>query len=114
MKEEERNQAESIRRQYVSQSESKLSQLQALDRKVKRPAEVFAYVFGLAGALVLGFGMCMAMRVLFDLMPLGIVVGCVGIVMVSLNYPLYRHILERRKARYRDEVLALSDALLHA
>ena len=89
-----------------------LEQLKALDGAVRRPAAIFAYTFGILGALVLGVGMCLAMEVIGSLMPLGIVVGVVGIAMVFANYFLYRRILNARKRKYAGKIIALSDELL--
>lgn len=107
--------AEAIRREYEPKTEqvTKLEELKALDAKVHRPAAVFAYTFGVIGALVLGVGLCLAMKVIGDLMELGIVIGIVGIAMVSVNYLIYRAILKSRKKKYADQVMALSDALLN-
>lgn len=106
---------ENIRSQYEPKSEqlTKLEQLQKLDRKVRRPASVFAYVFGAAGALVLGTGMCLAMKIIANMMVLGIVVGVIGIAMVSANYFIYKAILAHRKKKYAQSVLQLSDELLN-
>ncbi len=111
----EQQYAESIRQQYAPKSESvtKLEQLKRLDAKVHRPAAVFAYIFGIIGALVLGAGMCLAMRIIGDLMPLGIVVGVIGIAMVTVNYFIYKAILKSRKRKYADQVMSLSDELLN-
>ena len=43
----------------------------------------------------------------------GIVIGLVGIGMVSVTYALYKKILNTRRARYASQILALSDELLH-
>ena len=69
--------AEAIRREYEPKTEqvTKLEELKALDAKVHRPAAVFAYTFGVIGALVLGVGLCLAMKVIGDLMALGIVMA---------------------------------------
>lgn len=114
MQEKERQYAENIRRAYAdkSESESKLERLRKLDSAVRRPAEIFAYTFGILGALVLGAGMCLAMEVLGSAMPLGIAVGILGIAMVSANYFVYRSILRSRRKKYADEILSLSDDLL--
>lgn len=56
--------------------------------------------------------MCLAMQVIGNMMPLGIVIGVVGIAMVSANYFIYRAMLNARKRKYADEILALSDELL--
>lgn len=101
-----------IRRQYTEREVTKMDELRTLDRKVKRPAQIFAWVFGTAGALMLGTGMCLAMKVIGDLFVLGIGVGVVGIAMVSVNYLLYKAVLKSRRRRYADRVMALSDELL--
>ena len=104
--------ANKISNQYVEKPFTKLDRLKALDKKVKRPAKVFAYIFGTMGTLVLGTGMCMAMKVIGDLMAPGILVGCAGILIVSLNYTIYKAILKMRKKKYSREVLELSDSIL--
>ena len=104
---------EHIREQYAEKRVTKFDELKALDKKVKRPAEIFAYTFGVVGALVLGTGMCLAMKVIGDMMALGIVIGVVGIGMVSETYALYQKILKARKRKYSADILALSDELLN-
>ena len=66
------------------------------------------------GALVLGTGMCFAMKVLTIPygMPIGIGVGLVGIAMVSVNYFIYKAILKRGKKKYGAEILRLSNEIL--
>lgn len=105
---------EKIRADYEEKQPTKLDQLKALDKKVKRPADIFAYTYGSVASLVLGFGMCMAMKVLFDAMALGIVVGIAGIAMAASTYPLYKAILKARKKKYAQEVFELSDSILQA
>lgn len=108
---------ENIKSQYVEEHKpTDLENLKKLDKKVKQPALIFAYTFGIIGALILGVGMCLAMKVIggtTPLMILGIIVGLVGIVMVSINYVLYSKIIEKRKAKYRNEILELSDNILN-
>ena len=106
---------EKIKSNYVPKSKelSKLDELRALDKKVKRPPTIFSYIYGIIGALVLGLGMCLAMEVIGNLMPLGIVIGVLGIVMVSTTYPIYNKILNRRKTIYADEIIEKSNELLN-
>ena len=108
---------EKIRASYAEKEITKFDQLKELDRKVKRPAEVFAYVFGSISSLVLGTGMSLAMKVigttLSFAMPLGIGVGLLGILLVSINYPIYKKTMARRKRKYAKEIYALSDQLLN-
>ena len=58
----EQKAVEEIRGAYVQKEESGLDRLRRLDRAARRPAQIFAYVFGAAGTLVLGTGMCLAMQ----------------------------------------------------
>ncbi len=108
---------EKIRASYSPKEITKLDELKKLDRKVKRPAEIFAYVFGSISSLVLGTGMSLAMKVIGATNPnamiLGISIGLMGILLVSINYPFYKSILNRRKKRYAKQIFELSDSLLN-
>ena len=101
-----------IRENYTQKKETKFDELKALDKKVKMPALIFAYIFGSVGSLVLGTGMCLAMKIIGNAMALGIVIGLVGILMVSVNYFIYKKILSSRKKTYQEKVLSLTDELL--
>ena len=103
---------EQIKTKYIEQPHTHIDKLKELDRKVKRPANVFAYVFGTVAALVLGTGMCFAMKVIGDSMAMGIVIGLIGILMVCVNYPIYKIILTARRKKHADEIIILSDRIL--
>ncbi len=45
-----------IKDSYCEKQVTKLDELKSLDKKVKRPAKIFAYIFGVAGTLILGAG----------------------------------------------------------
>lgn len=104
--------AERIASEYAQKPASKLVALKKLDWKAKMPATVFAYAFGILGALVLGTGMCLAMGVIGQTLafalPLGIVIGVVGIAMASVNYPLYKRLLAKGKGKYAFEIMELA------
>ena len=104
--------AQKLHTEYSEKKSSEVDKLCALDRQVKLPANLFAYIFGIVGALVLGTGMCLAMKVIGNLMVLGIIIGIVGIAMVSVNYLLYKAILKSRKAKYSKEILEISEQIL--
>lgn len=105
--------AQKIRTQYVEEEQNELSELRRLDKEVKRPAKLFAYIFGTAGALVLGTGMSLAMKIIGNAMIPGIVIGLLGIAMVSVNYKLYSVILAKRRAKYADRIIRLSDKIIN-
>ena len=111
-----KNYAEKLINEYSEKKVTKLDELKALDSKVKRPALIFAYIFGTIGSLVLGVGMCLAMKIIGGTTPLmiiGIIVGLIGIAMVSTTYPIYAKILKSRKAKYADEIISKSNELLN-
>ena len=110
---------EKIRTQYTEKEAGELDALRALDSKVKRPANVFGYTFGSIAAIVMGAGMSLVMTDigatlgLTNAMVPGIAVGIVGMVMAIVNYPIYKNILASRKAKYADQILALSEKIMN-
>lgn len=106
-----------IRIQYTEKRYTKLDELKALDKKVKRPAEVFAYIFGTASALIMGSGMSLVMTDISETVGIsnpmftGIVIGVIGMLMAIINYPLYKGILSSRRRKYAGEIVALSDKI---
>ena len=107
-----------IRTQYTEKEHTDLDALKALDTKVKRPANVFAYLFGSLSAVVMGAGMSLVMTDIaetvgiHDPMLYGIVIGIIGILMAIINYPIYKGILGSRRKKYAHEIIALSDKLM--
>ena len=104
---------EKIRASYTEKEITKLDKLKELDKKVKRPAKIFAYVYGSLSSLVLGTGMCLAMKVIGDSMALGILIGLVGIALTLSTYPIFKAILKRRKNKYAKQIFELTDNLLN-
>ena len=104
---------ERIRASYEEKENTKLDELKDLDKKVKRPAQIFAYTYGSLSSLVLGTGMCLAMKVLGNSMALGIGVGVFGIALTISTYPIFKVILKRRKNKYAPKIFELSDSLLN-
>lgn len=114
MNKNEKTYIEKIVKDYSEKQTTKLDKLKTLDKKAKTPARIFAYTFGIIGSLVLGFGMSVAMKVILaDKMILGIIVGIIGIAMVSVNYFIYQAILKKSKNKYANEIKKLSDEILH-
>ena len=107
-----------IRTQYTEKEHTGLDSLRALDAKVKRPANLFAYILGGGGALIMGSGMSLVMTDIgttlgiSNTMNLGIMIGIVGLIMAIINYPVYKRILSSRKKKYADEILKLSERIM--
>ena len=103
--------AEAIAKDYAPKESSKIIALKKLDNKAKLPATIFTYSFGIISALVFGTGMCLAMQVIgsgLAAMVLGIVVGIVGLAGCGVNYPIYKNMLEKGKAKYAYEIVELA------
>ena len=103
--------AESIAKDYAPKESSKLVALKKLDNKAKFPATIFTYTWGIVSALVFGTGMCLSMQVIgsgLAGMVLGIAVGIIGMIGCGVNYPIYKKMLEKGKAKYAYEIVQLA------
>ena len=107
-----------IRTQYTEREHTRLDEPKALDRKVKKPANVFSYVFGAISAVIMGCGMSLvmtdigAMLGIAETMVPGIVIGVIGLLLAIINYPIHKSMLASRRNKYADRIIALSDELL--
>ena len=104
--------AERIASEYAPNEDRKIVALMKLNKKAKQGAEIFAYTFGIVCSLILGTGMSFAMGVIGDktliTMIIGIIVGVVGIFGVSINYFIYKRILEKGKNKYGSDIIRLA------
>ena len=109
-----------IRAQYTEKQSTELDALRELDAKVKRPANVFSYIFGSISAIIMGSGMSLVMtdiasKIGFDGDPMktGIIIGVIGMTLAIINYPIHNAILNCRKEKYGPEILALSEKIMN-
>ena len=82
--------AESIAKDYISKSSSKIAALKKLDRKAKLPATIFTYTFGIISSLIVGTGMCLAMQVLGSgtgAVVAGVIIGIIAVSYTHLTLP---------------------------
>ena len=100
--------AESIAKDYAPKESSKLVALKKLDNKAKLPATIFTYSCGIVSALIFGTGMCMAMGEIGGSMVMGILIGIIGMIGCGVNYPIYKKVLEKGKAKYAYEIVQLA------
>ena len=104
--------AEKIASEYAPKKTSKVNALKKLDKKAKVPAEVFAYTFGIISTLLFGTGMCLAMKVIGNgsaiMMGLGIFIGIIAMVLMSVNYLIYKKMLEKGKNKYASDIIELA------
>lgn len=106
-----------IRTRYTEAEHTELDALKALDKKVTKPLNLFAYTFGSLSALIMGAGMSLIMTdigntvgIADPLLP-GLVLGIAGMVMAIVNYPIYKGLLKNRRKKYAPEIIALSDKI---
>ena len=107
----EQEEIKKIREKYIPKEADKMEQLRRLDESVTRKGTVISLVVGIIGALILGTGMSMCM-VWTELFVLGIIVGIVGIVMVSAAYPLYSYVTKKEREKIAPEIIRLTDELM--
>jgi len=104
--------AEQIANEYSPKKTSKVVALKKLDQKAKRPAQIFAYTFGIISTLLLGIGMSLCMGAIgggtITSMIIGIIVGILGIVGCSINYTIYNKILAKGKQKYGSDIIRLA------
>lgn len=104
--------AESIANEYAPKDTSKVVALRKLDKKAKLPSEIFTYTFGIASSLIMGTGMCLSMKVIgsgtIGSMVIGIIIGIIGLVLMGINYPIYKKIREKGKQKYAFEIMQLA------
>lgn len=110
-----------IRTQYMQKdsSQKELDTLKELDAEVKRPANLFGWIFGSVAAIIMGAGMSLVMTDLGSTLGIGepmipgIIIGVIGMLLAIINYPIYKGILETRKEKYADKILALSEKIIN-
>lgn len=104
--------AEQIANEYSQKDASKVVALRKLDARAKLPSAVFTYTFGVISALLLGVGMCLSMKVIGSgttaMFILGIIIGIIGLIGISVNYPIYKKLLEKGKQKYAYEIIELA------
>lgn len=109
--------AEQIANEYAPKQTSKVKALKKLDAQAKNPANIFAFTFGIISSLVLGTGMSLSMGVIGTgtpiMMVVGIVVGLIGILGASVNYPIYKKILTKSKNKYASDIIKLANEIVN-
>lgn len=106
---------EKIRKRYAVPTEDKMAELRRLDASATRMGATVSIILGIIGTLLLGIGMCFTMvwgsgsPIIFSI---GIVVGLFGILTVSVTYPIYRSITNKKRKKLAPEILRITDELL--
>ena len=96
-----------IRKKYMPAEEDKMELLRKLDRSVTTKGTVISLIVGILGALILGVGMSFEGMVIS-----GLIVGIIGIAVVSVAYPIYLKVTKAERERIAPEIIRLSDELM--
>ena len=108
----EQEEVKKIRQKYIPKEADKMEQLRKLDQSVTRKGTTASLAGGIGGALLLGIGMCCAMVWMGQWFIPGIIIGLVGIAVVSLAYPLYQRITKKEREKIAPEIMRLTDELM--
>jgi len=107
-----------IRQKYLPHEQTDLQKLKALDAKVKKAPDVFAYIYGSISAIIMGAGMSLVMTdigayfgIVNSMIP-GIGIGLVGMALALSTYPIYCGLLDARKKKYGPQILELSRQIM--
>lgn len=107
--------AKAVANEYSIKQTSKVIALKKLDRKAKQPANIIAYTLGCISALALGIGMCLSMKIIGNgnifSITLGIIIGIIGIIGISINYFVYKKLLENGKQKYLADIIRLASEI---
>lgn len=100
-----------IREKYIPKAENKMDQLRQLDQSVTKKGTMISIIVGIIGTLLLGIGMCCTLVWVDKFFVLGIIVGVIGIAILSAAYPIYSKITKREKERIAPLIIKLTDEL---
>ncbi len=100
--------------------EDKMARLRRLDASVTQAAQAVSIALGVAGMLILGFGMSLIMTELAAILGFyqdmalvfGIIVGVLGGALASLAYPVYCAIVRARRKQLAPEIIRLTNELM--
>lgn len=99
-----------IRGKYEQTGEDKMELLRRLDRSVTDKSTIVALILGIVGTLIMGFGMSCVM--VWHMFVPGIIVGVLGIAILSCAWPVYQHMTKKARERVAPMILKLTDELL--
>lgn len=100
---------ENIRRKYLPKEETKMEKLRRLDKSVTRYGTIISIIVGIAGTLIMGFGMCLCLE--WSQFVGGIILGCLGIAILAMAYPVYNKVTQKQREKIAPEILKLSEEI---
>ena len=111
----EQEEIKKIRDKYAAPAKEKTSmeRLRLLDASTTRAATVLSLMAGIVSVLLFGVGMCCTLVPGWEtyFIP-GILIGVLGIIGVAAAYPIYAHMVKRKREKLAPEIMRLSEELL--
>ena len=110
----EQEEIKKIRGKYTppAKEETPMERLRRLDESATKGAAVVSLIIGILSTLVLGIGMSCVMVWGEKLFIPGVVIGIIGIAGVIAAYPIYNHMVKRKREKLAPEIMRLSDELM--
>lgn len=108
---EHQDEIRKIREKYLPKEIDKMEQLRQLDRSVTKKGTIISLILGIVGTLIFGTGMscCLLWEEYFIT---GIIVGIIGVAIISTAYPVYNFITKKEREKITPEIIQLTDELM--
>lgn len=96
---------ENIHKKYLPKEETKMERLRRLDKSAECYGSIISIIAGIAGTLIMGFGMCLCLE--WSQFIAGIIIGIAGMVILGFAYPIFKHVTKKRREKIAPEILEL-------
>ena len=105
----QQSELENIRKKYLPQEETKMEKLRRLDKSAERSGTIISTVIGVAGTLIMGFGMCLCLE--WSQFIAGVIIGILGMVILGLAYPIFKYVTKKQREKIAPEILRLTEEI---
>ena len=86
-----------------------MNRLRRLDKNVTHLGTTISIIVGIAGTLIMGFGMCLCLEWM-RFVP-GIIIGVVGMMILATAYPIFKYVTKKQREKIAPEILRLTDEI---
>lgn len=90
--------------------ESKMQQLEALDKSVTKNATIVSIIIGIVGTLIFGLGLTCVTK-WTDYFTVGIFVGVLGMIIIGISYPIYSKMVKYKREKLAPQILKLVEEI---
>ncbi len=101
-----------IQKKYKTEEKNALDRMRLIDRKIENRARIVSIISGMIGTLVLGTGMSLILVWGGICFVIGVIVGLIGICIISAAYPIYRKTVMTLRKEHAEEIDALAKKIL--